>query len=75
MPSILENLILGDAAYSLHCAHFIPNCLQDELEDIAAAHEAGLVEVEEDDEEISDEARKIREDARVREDMADMGFG
>lgn len=50
------------------------NC-QDELEDIAAAHEAGLVEIEEDDEELSEEARKLKEDARVREDMADMGFG
>ena len=48
---------------------------QDELEDIAAAHEAGLVEIEEDDEELSEEARKLKEDARVREDMADMGFG
>lgn len=47
---------------------------QDDLEDIAAAHEAGLVEVEEDDAELSEEARKLKEDARVREDMADMGF-
>jgi hypothetical protein len=30
---------------------------------------------EEDDEELSEEARKIKEDAHVREDMADMGFG
>jgi hypothetical protein len=34
-----------------------------------------LVEIEEDDEELSEEARKLKEDARVREDMADMGFG
>lgn len=47
---------------------------QDDLEDIAAAHEAGLVEVGEDDEELSEEARKLKDDARVREDMADMGF-
>ncbi|KAL3794354.1 hypothetical protein ACHAW5_002943 [Stephanodiscus triporus] len=46
----------------------------DDLEDIAAAHEAGLVEVGEDDEELSEEARKLKDDARVREDMADMGF-
>ena len=50
------------------------NC-QDELEDIAAAHEADLVEIEEDVEDISEESRKLKEDARVREDMADMGFG
>jgi hypothetical protein len=30
---------------------------------------------EEDDEELSEEARIIKEDARVREDMADMGVG
>eukprot|EP00581_Thalassiosira_minuscula_P028771 CAMPEP_0183751230 /NCGR_PEP_ID=MMETSP0739-20130205/1622_1 /TAXON_ID=385413 /ORGANISM="Thalassiosira miniscula, Strain CCMP1093" /LENGTH=418 /DNA_ID=CAMNT_0025987435 /DNA_START=8 /DNA_END=1264 /DNA_ORIENTATION=- len=45
----------------------------DELEEIAAAHEAGLVE-EEDDEELTEEEKKQREEARVREDMADMGF-
>mmetsp|Transcript_14871 Transcript_14871/g.25409 ORF Transcript_14871/g.25409 Transcript_14871/m.25409 type:complete len:419 (-) Transcript_14871:80-1336(-) len=45
----------------------------DELEEIAAAHEAGLVE-EEDEEELTEEEKKQREEARVREDMADMGF-
>ena len=45
------------------------------LEDIAASHDVGLVEVVEDDEELSEEARKMLEEARVREDMADMGFG
>ena len=48
---------------------------QDELEEIAAAHEAGLVEEESDDEEMSEEAKKRRAEARVQEDLADMGFG
>ncbi len=48
---------------------------QDELEEIAAAHEAGFAEFnDEDDEEISEEATKLKEEARMREDMADMGF-
>lgn len=47
---------------------------QDELEEIAAAHEEGLMEEESDDEELTEEERKRREDARVAEDMADMGF-
>lgn len=47
---------------------------QDELEDIAAAHEAGLVEEEDTDEELTEEERRSREEARVREDMEDMGF-
>jgi protein pelota len=47
----------------------------EELEDIAAAHEAGLIDEDDDDEEeLTDEMRKEREDARVREDMADMGL-
>lgn len=46
----------------------------DELEEIAAAHEEGLMEEESDDEELTEEERKRREDARVAEDMADMGF-
>jgi len=46
---------------------------QDELEDIAVEHEAGLVE-EEEEEELTEEEKKLREEARVREDMADMGF-
>lgn len=46
----------------------------DELEDIAAAHlEGGLVE-DEDDEELTEEERKKKEEARIREDMEDMGF-
>ncbi|KAL9185058.1 hypothetical protein ACHAXT_002835 [Thalassiosira profunda] len=47
----------------------------DELEEIAAAHDAGLIDEESDDEELSEEAKRKREEARVREDMADMGFG
>ena len=47
---------------------------QDELEDIAAAHEEGLIEIESDDEELTEEERKAREEARIREDMEDMGF-
>lgn len=55
---------------------FISLFSQDELEDIAAAHEAGLIEVDvDDDEELTEEARKLKEEARMREDMADMGFG
>lgn len=46
----------------------------DELEDIAAAHEEGLIEIESDDEELTEEERKAREEARIREDMEDMGF-
>jgi protein pelota len=47
----------------------------EELEDIAAAHEAGLIDEDDDDEEeLTDEMRKERENARVREDMADMGL-
>jgi len=46
----------------------------DELEEIAAAHEAGLVEEEDDDEELSEEAKRKRAEARIREDMEDMGF-
>mmetsp|Transcript_27792 Transcript_27792/g.50192 ORF Transcript_27792/g.50192 Transcript_27792/m.50192 type:complete len:422 (+) Transcript_27792:96-1361(+) len=46
----------------------------DELEEIAAAHEAGIVEEEEEDEELTEEAKRRRAEARVREDMADMGF-
>jgi len=46
----------------------------DELEEIAAAHEAGIVEEESDDEEMSEEAKKERAEARMREEMADMGF-
>lgn len=46
----------------------------DELEEIAAAHEAGLVEDEEDNEELSEEAKQKKEEARMKEDMADMGF-
>ena len=42
---------------------------------MAASHDVGLVKVEEDDVELSEEARKMLEEARVREDMADMGFG
>lgn len=45
----------------------------DELEEIAAAHEAGVEEYES-DEELSEEAKKMKEEARVREEMADMGF-
>lgn len=48
---------------------------QDELEEIAAAHEAGLADVDnDDDDELCEEARKMKEEARMREDMADMGF-
>jgi hypothetical protein len=32
------------------------------------------VELDEDDEELSEEARKLKIEARMREDMADMGF-
>mmetsp|Transcript_40605 Transcript_40605/g.86486 ORF Transcript_40605/g.86486 Transcript_40605/m.86486 type:complete len:420 (-) Transcript_40605:184-1443(-) len=46
----------------------------DELEEIAAAHEAGLEEDEEGDEELSEEAKRRKAEARMREDMADMGF-
>ena len=53
----------------------MPIFCQDELEDTAAAYEAGFVETEQDDDELSEGARKLKEDARVREDMADMGFG
>lgn len=45
----------------------------EELEDIAAAYDEGL-EVEDDDEELTEEQRKEREQARIREDMEDMGF-
>ena len=58
-----------------NCAFFSIIVSQDELEDMAASHDVGLVEVEEDDVELSEEARKMLEEARVREDMADMGFG
>ena len=56
-------------------ADSMPIFCQDELEDTAAAYEAGFVETEQDDDELSEGARKLKEDARVREDMADMGFG
>eukprot|EP00956_Cyclotella_meneghiniana_P019663 scaffold33981_cov74-Cyclotella_meneghiniana.AAC.4 len=46
----------------------------DELEDIAAAHMEDLSEDEEDDEELTEEIRRQREEARVREDMEDMGL-
>ncbi|KAL7537779.1 hypothetical protein ACHAWF_005898 [Thalassiosira exigua] len=46
----------------------------DELEEIAAAHEAGLIEEEDAEDELSAGERKRREEARIREDMADMGF-
>lgn len=45
----------------------------DELEEIAAAHEAGLVQ-DEDDEELSEEEKRRSDEARMREDMSDMGF-
>lgn len=51
-----------------------PSLYQDELEEIAAAHEAGLVEEFEDDEDLTEEEKKRREEARMREEMADMGF-
>ncbi|KAL7506600.1 hypothetical protein ACHAXN_003859 [Cyclotella atomus] len=43
----------------------------DELEEIAANHEEYL---NEDEEELTEEDRKQREEARLREDMEDMGF-
>lgn len=45
----------------------------DELEDIAAAHEADFEEYES-DEELSEEAKRKASEARMREEMADMGF-
>lgn len=45
-----------------------------ELEEVAAAHLEDAVVVEEDDEDLTEEVRKAREEARVREDMKDMGF-
>lgn len=45
----------------------------DELEEIAAAHDAGYVD-EVEDEELTEEMRRRREEARVREDMEDMGL-
>ena len=45
----------------------------DELEEIAAAHETGL-EVEEDEEDLTDEMKKQKMEALVREDMEAMGF-
>lgn len=44
----------------------------DEMEEIAAAHET--FSDEEDDEELTEEMRRQREEARVREDMEDMGL-
>ena len=44
----------------------------DELEEIAAAHEEYVSDDEE--EELTDEMRREREEARIREDMEDMGF-
>ena len=46
----------------------------DELEDIAAAHMEDLSDDEVDDEELTEEMRRQREEARVREDMEDMGL-
>lgn len=43
----------------------------DELEEIAAAQEEYLSD---DEEEVTEEVRKQREEARLREDMEDMGF-
>lgn len=45
----------------------------DELEEIAAAHETGL-EVEEDEEDLTDEMKRQKMEALVREDMEAMGF-
>jgi len=45
----------------------------EELEDIAAAYDED-VEIEGDDEELTEEQRKEREETRIREDMEDMGF-
>jgi hypothetical protein len=50
-----------------------PLPFQHQLE-LCKQHQKDLA-FKEDDEELSEEARKIKEDARVREDMADMGFG
>ncbi len=46
---------------------------QDELEEIAAAHEADLAESESDSED-DEETKRKKAEARVREDMEDMGF-
>ena len=53
----------------ISCLHW-----QDELEDIAAAHKAGLVEIVEDEGDLTEEATNILEEAHMKEDMADMGF-
>lgn len=44
----------------------------DELEEIAAAHEE--YQSDSDDEELTEEMRRQRDEARVREDMQDMGL-